>query len=314
MISSVEPTIVRSRQAEAVEDASWNRVLARYGRSFWLASRFLSATLRREIAVLYTFCRRLDDIADEAADGRNKSALLQEWRAWIASEGRTTAPETTLGDAVLPLIARYPARRTYILDLIDGLLEDCRPRVLSTRAELFRYCYQVGGTIGLILAPALGVRCPRGEHAARDLGIAMQLTNIVRDVGEDARRGRVYLPQEDLERFALDATEVLRIGIACAPPPQPLRDVVRLQIYRAQQRYSTARHGYRCLAPDVRLTVIAAAELYASILTVVRRHEYDTIRLRAVAGYDDKLAALLRAWREARQVKRQEAMPCPHCG
>lgn len=291
------------------------RVLARQGRSFWLASRFLPTAIRRDVATIYAFFRYLDDLADtDTIDRGLATSILEQWYEWASSGFNANSPVPSLAQAVAGVYRRYSIPTVYTTDLISGLLADLTPREIRTRAELYRYCYQVGGTVGLTLAPVLGVRCAAGQDAATALGIAMQLTNITRDLGEDLRRQRLYLPTEDLYRYGIDPPSLYYLARTLSPPTAQLRSIVRLQVVRAQQLYRLAQSGYRCLPERVRFGIIAAAEIYAAILRAIERNRFDTVRPRAVAGYDDKLCALLRAWRKQIELRRREEQPCPTCG
>jgi phytoene synthase len=293
----------------------WNAILARHGRSFWLASRFLPRETRHDVTTIYAFFRYLDDIADTGRwDPRQAEALLCSWQAWLVSDFATPVPNPSLARAVARVYARYGLPTQYARDLIDGLLDDLFPRRIRSLPELYHYCYQVAGAVGLTLAPLLGVHCRPGQSAANALGIAMQLTNIARDVGEDLRRGRLYLPIEDLARFGIQPHELERLASEFRPPDHRLQAVIRLQIMRARQFYRQAVRGYPCLPPRVRLAIIVSAEVYGAILQVIERNHYDTIRLRAVAGYDDKAVALLRAWQMHRRLSHGVNCSCPSFG
>ncbi len=310
MISSISWESV-----ELEHDSAWNETLARCGRSFWLASRFLPRETRHDVTIIYAFFRHLDDIADTGRlEPQLAEAMLRSWQAWLVSNFATPVPKPSLARAVARVYTRYGLPPQYACDLIDGLLADLSPRRIRSHPELYHYCYQVAGAVGLTLAPLLGVHCRLGLSAANALGIAMQLTNIARDVGEDLRRGRVYLPLEDLARFGVDPSEVERLANEFRPPDHRLQAVIRLQVARARQFYRQAIRGYPCLPPRVRLAIIVSAEVYGAILQVIERNQFDTIRLRAVAGYDDKAAALLRAWKIHRRLSRGGNCPCPSFG
>lgn len=304
MISS-KASVARSSAVfdRDVPSVAWSHVLARHGRSFWLASRFLPARVRTDTTILYAFFRTLDDIADDrTVDPLTARRVLHAWQKWIRDGFQGLPPEPRLGRSVVRLYHRYALTSSYLIDLIDGLIADLEPRRIRTRAELLHYCYQVAGTVGLTLAPVLGVHCQQGREAAYMLGIAMQLTNIARDLGEDLRRDRLYVPTEDCHRFGLDEQELLARAKGFAPPCHRVRELVHLLVTRARLFYRRAAIGYPCLPNDVRFGIVAAAELYASILVAIERNGFDTLRVRAVAGTDDKVLALLRAWSLARRT------------
>ncbi len=290
------------------------KILARHGRSFWLASFFLPVSIRSDITTLYAFFRTLDNFADDPQYPEPIArSLLLSWRTWVLFDFRPPPPDPALATLVASVFQRYHLNPNYTVELIDCLLDDLRPRRLTTFAELLHYCYGVGGTVGLTLAPLLGVQCRRGLEAAKTLGLAMQLTNIARDVGEDLRRHRLYLPQEDLSRFRVSESSLRALATEFAPPPQEVRLLIRLQTERARLLYDRAQHGYTCLPRPVRFGILSAAELYRSILTALERNRFDSLRLRAVTGADDKILAILRAWRLHQSLERDRRKPCPTC-
>lgn len=314
MISLGLPKRTNGSRQHGIHDRA-GEILARHGRSFWLASLLLPSPIRRDITLIYAFFRMLDDLADEQTLSPPEARFsLLAWRHWIVTGFQASPPDPQLAQAVEHVFRRYRLRPAYTIELIDSLLQDLHPRRIRTRDELLRYCYGVGGTVGLTLAPLLGVHCRLGNEAACTLGIAMQLTNIARDLGEDLRRDRLYIPREDLERFGVNETALFALAREHRNPPLEVRRLVALQALRAQQFYQRAKRGYPCVPGHVRFGIIAAAELYRNILTALERNDYDSIRVRAVAGFDDKLIAILRAWRLKNRQSQRGGQECPTCG
>jgi phytoene synthase len=163
-------------------------------------------------------------------------------------------------------------------------LGTCR---FATWDELSRYCYHVAGTVGLMVAPILGCRDEEALPHAVELGIAMQLTNILRDVGEDAHRGRLYLPLDELAAFGCDPEAILS-----GQPGDRFRDLLAFQVARARGLYAGARRGFTALSPAGQLTTLAASELYAMILTSIEERDYDVFGARAYVPNGRKLGAL----------------------
>ncbi len=313
MISLFEP-LFRQPSSRTTSWQRWEYVLARHGRSFWLASRLLPPTVREPASIVYAFFRHLDDIADKTARPEVAAQQLAAWRTWIVSSFRVSPPQPELAAAVADVFRRYHLDPRFSLDLLSGLEDDVAQRRIETRQDLLHYCYQVGGTVGLTMAPILGVSCPAGLAAARSLGIAMQLTNIVRDLGEDLRMGRLYLPREDVHRFGLREEQLFDLAQRRTRPTPELQALLRLMITRARSFYRFAGEGFACLPDTVRFGIIAAAELYAGILRVVEHNQYDSLRLRAVVSSDEKLLAVLRAWHLDRRYRRREETRCRTCG
>jgi 15-cis-phytoene synthase len=164
---------------------------------------------------------------------------------------------------------------------------DLGPCRFATWDELRCYCYHVAGTVGLMVAPILGCEDEAALPYAVDLGIAMQLTNILRDVGEDARRRRLYLPLDELAAFGCDPEAIL-----CGRPSGRFRELLDFQVARARELYSQARRGLVALSPAGRLTTLAASEFYAMILTAIEERDYDVFGARAYVPNGRKLTAL----------------------
>ena len=245
--------------------------------SFYLATRFLPRDKRRAVTVLYAFYRTVDDLCDEKAtdDPGAAAAELRAWRSWLEA-GAPATDADPLRYLLGTIVARYGVPIAYLLELLDGVCSDLQPRRLHTFAELEHYCYQVAGTVGLVMAHVLGVRHERAFAPARDLGIAMQLTNIIRDVGEDLERGRMYLPEEELRRFgcnqgSLDAAEI----------DAAFRALLAFQITRAREYYRRGLAGVADLSPNCQLPVALAGHLYQAILRKVELQRYDVFSRRA---------------------------------
>jgi phytoene synthase len=198
------------------------RVTRRSGSSFASAFWMVSPTRRRALHAIYAFCRMADDIADDPAVRGNRERLLERWRAELEAAylEKSTHP---VGVALADTVHRFRLPRATFLELLDGVESDLRGERFESFDDLRRYCHCVASTVGLLLVRVFGYRNPGALAYAEELGIAVQLTNVLRDVGEDAAAGRIYLPREDLERFgvspeALDAgrmTDELRLLLGC---------------------------------------------------------------------------------------------------
>lgn len=231
-------------------------VLARHGRTFRLAGRLLPRAMLCCAAELYAFCRAVDDMADEGVDSEAaRAGLLRLRRAVLA------------GDASHPLAAQLfalQASTEAALALIDTVLSDLGPVRVADEAALLRYAYGVAGTVGLQMCAVLGVDDPCAAPHAIDLGVAMQLTNIARDVAEDAVQDRLYLPAAWLPPGLQPA------GVMDAP--SPVFAAVQQVLARADRRYRSAERGFHHLPPRVRPAIRSAARLYEEIgLRVLRQ-------------------------------------------
>lgn len=279
------------------------RVTRENSKSFYLASGLLPHAKCRAVRVLYAFCRVTDDLVDKAAShDTNAPALhLAAWRA------RALAPHPPAEDVLLNawngVRAQYHIPSTYVRQLIDGIGSDLTTKRYATFEDLAKYCYGVASTVGLMAMHIIGNDDRRDGYIASvpyavKLGVALQLTNILRDLGEDFRQGRVYLPQEDLERFGYTEDDLARATIDWR-----FRALIDFQIARAKKLYVEAWDGIKMLSPDGRLAIAAAADLYRGILDKIVANQYDVFHRRAHLGTVEKLARLPRLWWNVRAME-----------
>lgn len=257
-----------------------------HSKSFYLATALLPGEKRQAMRALYAFCRTSDDIVDEP--GHLIDYSLDGWAA------RAHAPPSESDHPVLlawgATRQRYALSPAVIDDLLAGVRMDLTINRYATFDDLWLYCYRVASTVGLLAMQIIGHGAGAEEYAIK-LGVALQLTNILRDVGEDARRGRIYLPLEDLTYFSLTEREILD---GCTD--ERYQRLIRYQIARAQCLYDQALPGIVRLHPDGRLAVAAAAEIYRAILPAIAANGYDNHATRAIVPGWKKLALLPRAW------------------
>jgi phytoene synthase len=245
---------------QAREIAQW-QVLAFHARSFRWASAFLRRAERRRVAALYAFCRFVDDLADAeqaSAEARNELDALQV-ALGAEPDGEPLWPEGHLWFRRLCVECGIDFR--VVRELLAGMASDLGTVRLQSDRELLRYCYRAAGTVGLMMCSVLGVRDPRAWRHAIDLGIAMQLTNICRDVLEDAQASRVYLPADRLRAYGV-APEDLVEGRADA---QAVSLVVADLLALAEGYYQSGDEGMRFLPPRARWAILIASRLYRAI-------------------------------------------------
>ncbi len=258
---------------------------ARCSRTFFAATWFLPARKRRSIRAIYAFCRRSDDLVDYPQNAET----AQAWSAW---RQRALSPTPPPGDPVAMAWTdtrlRYRIPLRFAEQLLDGIGRDLRQIRYATFEDLTAYAYGVASTVGLMSMHVIGFSGEEALPYAIRLGVALQLTNILRDVGEDWRIGRVYLPQDELGVFGLDETDVARGRV-----DSRWRGFMRFQIERNRRLYAEARPGIALLNRDGRLAVSAAAELYSAILEDIEARDYDVFRYRAHTGPLAKLRHLL---------------------
>ena len=283
------------------------QVVRAHARTFTLASRFLPAAKRRAAFALYAFCRVADDIVDtETADASAARRLADyERHLAIALSGRPSGP---VFRELMRAVREYGVPESVLHELVEGVGRDLRPVRYASWPELARYCEGVASSVGEMCTYVFGV--PGGPDArsaalryARALGVAMQLTNILRDVGEDARRGRCYLPDDDLAQFGLTRDEVIEAAAAAVPRGRGLaadprwRRFMEFEVRRARDIYQAAIPGISLLESDTRRCAAACAWGYAGILGAIEERSFDTLHGRARVGNWTRLSVLWEAWR-----------------
>lgn len=262
-------------------------VTAVNSRSFYLASQLLPPPQRRAVRALYAFCRTTDDIVDNA-DG-NETAALKAWRT-RALEGQLQSHDP-VPTAWTDACHRYHIPPKYAEQLVDGVARDLVQNRYQTFAELAEYAYGVASTVGLMSMHVIGFRSNDAIPYAVRLGVALQMTNILRDVAEDWQRGRLYLPQEELAEFSLSEAD-----IAAGVVTDRWRAFMRFQIARTRRLYREAWPGVAMLNPEGQMAIAAAAGFYAAILEDIENHDYDVFSRRAYVGKWGKLRRLPGLW------------------
>jgi phytoene synthase len=207
---------------------------AQSGSSFYYAFLYLPPERRRAITALYAFCREVDDIVDECADSGVAHAKLAWWRQELARM-YAGEPQHPVARALWPAIQPFGIKHEYLAEIIDGMEMDLSQNRYADFPALEQYCHRVAGVVGLLAASIFGYRDERTLTYAHTLGLAFQLTNIIRDVGEDSRKGRVYLPMSELQQFKVTAADILH-----ARESENFTRLMRFQIERAQRLYVTA--------------------------------------------------------------------------
>ena len=258
-------------------------------RTFYLACSLLSPPKRQAVHALYAFCRSTDDLVDKARQRDRHDELFSNWRSRLANHHPSAHDPVPLAWADAQ--QRFAIPRGYAEQLIDGITRDLYQSRYQTFAELTEYCYGVASTVGLMSMHIIGFRSEEALPYAVKLGIALQLTNILRDVGEDWQAGRLYLPAEELAAFGL-----CEASIAAGELSEQWRRFMRFQIERARQLYAEAMPGIKLLDPDGRFAIAAAAELYSAILERIEANHYDVFHQRAYVSTWGKVRRLPAVW------------------
>jgi squalene synthase HpnC/squalene synthase HpnD len=283
---------------DAVRDsyAECNRIARAARSSFYLAFFGLSKEKRNALCALYAFMRLIDDVSDEPGDLESKRQALARWRGMLdqAIGGHTK------GHAVLPALAdtieRFQIPTRYFHDLILGAEMDLTVSTYATFDRLSEYSYRVAGTVGLTCLHVFGFSDPKAPDLAERLGLAFQLTNIIRDVGSDYAMGRIYLPQDDLDRFGIRAEELR------GPVTPRLQELLAFQAERAWQMYQEGAALVSRVNADSRATLWALVRTYSSLLARIEEREFDVFSARISLSSAEKIQYLLTAGLAARRA------------
>ncbi|PPD96728.1 hypothetical protein GOBAR_DD06261 [Gossypium barbadense] len=272
-------------------------VCAEYAKTFYLGTLLMTPERRRAVWAIYVlwyavWCRRTDELVDGPNASHITPRALDRWEKRLDDlfEGR---PYDMLDAALSDTVSKYPVDIQPFKDMIEGMRLDLRKSRYMNFDELYLYCYYVAGTVGLMSVPVMGI-APESKasvesvyNAALALGIANQLTNILRDVGEDARRGRIYLPQDELAQFGLSDDDIFRGQVT-----DKWRNFMKDQIKRARMFFDEAEKGVSELNAASRWPVWASLLLYRQILDVIEENDYNNFSKRAYVGKVKKFASL----------------------
>jgi 15-cis-phytoene synthase len=274
-------------------------ITAKYAKTFYLGTKLTSPPKRRALWALYAWCRRTDELVDGVHAETTTTQTLIDWENQLEAAfagNPVNVPDLALADT----IRRYPMTIQPFKDMIAGMRMDLSYDRYQTFDDLHLYCYRVAGTVGLMSAAVMGFEATDSNtiatatEAAIALGVAMQLTNILRDIGEDAQRGRIYLPIEDLHNFGYSEADLLN-GII----DQRWENLMQFQVQRARTFYTQAEKGISALCRDSRWPVWSSLMLYRNILDVIERNNYEVFGKRAYVSTSNKLFTLPWAWLRA---------------
>jgi phytoene synthase len=244
------------------------------GSSFYYAFLFLPPERRRAITALYAFCREVDDVVDEASETQLAAAKLAWWRSELANLQRGNA-QHPVTKALAPHAAAYSISQEKLNEIIDGMEMDLTQTRYLDWPGLERYCYRVAGVVGLLAAGIFGYRDARTLQYAKDLGIAFQLTNIIRDVGEDARKNRIYLPVDELKRFNVPAADILN----GRETPQ-FKALMEFQSARARSYYDKAMAELPGQDRRAQRPGLIMAAIYRALLAEIERDRFRVLTQR----------------------------------
>ncbi len=281
-------------------------ITANYAKTFYLATLLMPEPKRKAIWAIYAWCRSTDELVDGLKSQSTTSETLDKWETQLESVF-AGYPVNNMDAALIDTLEKFPMDIQPFRDMIAGQRMDLYRSRYETFEELKLYCYRVAGTVGLMSSAILGINrdthnapweknkplyIPTEEAIA--LGIAMQLTNILRDVGEDSHRGRIYLPLKDLALFDYTEVELLQ-GVI----DDRWRALIQFQIQRARKYYALAAQGISYLIPDARWPVWTALMQYQGILDAIARNQYDVFNQRAFVSTSRKMFYLPLSWLRA---------------
>ncbi len=276
-----------------------------HAKSFYFAAKFLPESKRKPVYPIYAFCRHVDDAVDEAENSSAKKVLeaVGNWKQIIdeiyqnADQCPKTEDQKLIFLSWKDLLKTYKIPQKLPLELIDGVLMDTHIKRYETFNELYVYCYRVASTVGLMSSEVLGYSDKIALEYAEAMGIAMQLTNILRDIKEDAVMNRIYLPQEDLRRFDVSEEQIFANRI-----DDKFIEMMKFQIARARDYYRKGEMGISRLEKDSRFTVLLASRIYSEILTEIERQNYDVFSRRAHRTFSQKIFSIPKIWLNARKI------------
>ena len=244
---------------------------AQSGSSFTVSFIFLPKTQRNAMTVLYAFCREVDDVVDECSDYTVAQTKLNWWKAEIANLYANT-PQHPVTRALQPVIAQYNLAQEHFLEIIDGMEMDLKFNRYEDFKQLQLYCYRVASVVGLLSAQIFGFKNRKTLKYAHDLGMAFQLTNIIRDVGEDARRGRIYLPLDELRKAKVSEEDILQ----SRETPQ-VKELIEHQIERAETYYDKALRELPAEDAKQQRTGLMMAAIYRTLLREIKRDSAEKV-------------------------------------
>jgi len=266
---------------------------AQSGSSFYYSFMFLAPERRRAITALYAFCREVDDAVDEPADPQVARAKLEWWRHEVAQlyAGHAQHPVTR---ALVPAIGPFNIQQRQLGEIMDGMEMDLTQNRYPDFQSLRLYCHRVAGVVGLLAATIFGYRNPKTLEYAENLGLAFQLTNIIRDVGEDARKDRIYIPSDEMQRFGVAAADVLN-----ARHTENFSRLIEFQVRRVENCYAEALAALPAEDRRAQRPGLVMAAIYRAVLEEIGRDGYQVLTRRTTLTPIRKLWIAWKTWASA---------------
>lgn len=277
----------RTDQRKLDESYAFCHQLAkRTGRNFYYSFLTLPHEIRRHMCALYAYMRICDDIGDEASvEVETRRRSLDDWRAEIVAALESGESQHPALPALIDVVDKKQVPHHALLAVIDGVAMDLHPKRFATFEDLAEYCYHVAGAVGLCCIHVWGFDGHDAPDRAIDCGLAFQLTNILRDIGEDAAMGRVYLPTEDLDRFDVREEDLITGRV-----DEPFRRLMAYEVQRAREYYDQAAPLARMIEPAGRPVLTAMRSIYGGLLDEIERRDFDVFSRRVALPRWKKLA------------------------
>jgi phytoene synthase len=273
------------------------KITKKFARTFYLASLFLPKDKRYASYAVYAICRLSDEAVDDISCS-NPQQRLRKLEQKIAAVYATGIMDTPLLSAFRHTVDTYKIPKEYFDTLIDGMRMDLEIKRYADFPDLYEYCYRVAGVVGQIMLKIFGCRDKTAETYAIKLGVAMQLTNILRDIKEDLQRARIYLPRNEM--LALGVTEE---QLASGINNEAFKNLMRLQVRRAREIYEECLPGIKLIENRrSRFVVLAMKEIYSGILEAIQKSDYDVFNRRCFVKKTDKLMIIFKIIREGKYL------------
>ena len=266
-----------------------------HSKSFFFASALLPEEKRSAVRALYAFCRTVDDIVDESPD-TDRDTQLEYWR--IVTQTASTPTPNLVASAWADTLTRYHIPRHYALQLIDGVARDLHQSRYQTFDDLTTYCYGVASTVGLMSMYIVGFKSHDAVPYAIKLGVALQMTNILRDVGEDFRNGRIYLPREEMLFHGVSEADI-ELGTVTSA----WRQFMKFQIDRTRKLYEESWEGLKMLNREGQLAIGAASIFYQGILDDIEKNDYNVFNRRASLSAFEKTSRIPALWLKVKALQ-----------
>ena len=266
-------------------------IARRTGKNFAYSFISLPVEKRRAMCAIYAFMRRSDDIADGTGNPALASAGLKQWRATVATALTTGRCEDAMLPALLDTVQRYQIEHQYFYELLDGTEMDQAVTRYDTFDELYRYCYHVASVVGLVVLPVFGFKDEAAKVHGEACGIAFQLTNILRDVKEDAQLGRIYLPAKDRQCFGVSDADILNSNFTPA-----FVELMKYEVARAREFYTKAQPLIGMIDGDSRSTLAVMIGIYSGILDKIERNGFAVFDGRMRLSTGEKLWIVAKNW------------------